>query len=181
MTDCSVDPGLMRASDVDRDLAIADLRDACQLGRLTVGEFEARMHAALCSTTVGQLWSLTCDLPRRAQQSPTIDPAWAPVPWTAPANYYPSLPWGYGLQPPPHKAKMHPLAVTAFVLSLLGVFMCEILVTSIVAAILAVVALRQIDSPKLVYAGRGLTIAALAISASSVFLGMEILIHHVVH
>jgi len=177
MTDCSVEPAMMRASDLDRDLAITDLRDACQSGRLTVGEFEARMNSALCSTTVGQLWSLTCDLPRRVQQAPMIGPTWAPAPWGAPAQYYPPVPWGFELQSPPSPKRMHPLAVTAFVVSIIGVFTCEIFLTSIVAGVFAVIALCQIDSSKLVSAGRGLAIAALAISVSSVFLGLEILLH----
>ena len=181
MTDCSVDPRLMRASDQDRDLAVADLRDACQLGRLTADEFETRVHAVLCSTTIGQLWSLTGDLPRRAQQARTVDPPWAPAPWAPPASYYQPVPWGYGRQLPPVPAKMHPLAVTGFVVSIIGVFMCQLLVPSIVAAIFAVIALRQIDSSRLVLRGRGLAIAGLAISASSVFLGLEILFHHIVH
>jgi len=181
MTDCSVDPGLMRASDQDRDLAIADLRDACQLGRLTVGEFDARVESVLRSTTVGHLWSLTWDLPGRARQTPIMSPPLTPAPWGAPALYSPPVPWGYGLQPLPAPAKMHPLAVTSFVVSIIGVFMCELLVPSIMAAIFAVIALRQIDSSRLVLRGRGLAIAALAISASSVFLGMEILFHHIVH
>ncbi len=177
MTDCTVDPMLMRASDQDRDLAIGDLRDACQLGRLTLDEYEARMNSVLCSTTIGQLWSLTCDLPGRVSQVPVSTTPWAPVPWAAPALYYPPVPWGYGLQPPPRPTKMHPLAVTGFVASLIGVFMCETLFTSIVAAVFAVFALRQIDSSKGEYAGRGLAIAALAISTCSVFLGIEILLH----
>jgi hypothetical protein len=178
MTHCRVDPGLMRASDQDRDLAIADLRDACQLGRLTLGEYEARMNSALGSTTIGQLWSLTCDLPGSMREAPTSVPPPPPAPWSGPMLYYPPVPWGYGLQPPPRPAKMHPLAVTAFVVSLLGVFMCETFVPSIAAAVFAVFALRQTDSSRGAYAGRGLAIAALAISTSSVFLGVEILVHH---
>ena len=177
MNETSVDPGLMRASDLDRDLAIADLRDGCQMGRLTVDEFEARMHGALCSATVGQLWSLTSDLPRRAQPVPAIGPARAPGPWGAPLPYYPPAPWGYGLPSPSERPRMHPLAVTAFVVSIIGVFMCQIFVTSTVAAAFAIFALRQIDTPKPAYAGRGLAIAALAISVSSVFLGVEIFLH----
>ena len=181
MTDCSVDMNMMRASDQDRELAIADLRDACQMGRLTLGEYEARMTSALSSTTVGQLWSLTCDLPGRAPQATVPGPPPAPAMWGAPPLYYPPVPWGYGLQPPPRPAKMHPLAVTGFVASLFGVFTLPILVMGIVAAVMAVVALRQIDSSKAAYAGRGLAIAALAISTSSVLLGMELLVHHIVH
>jgi len=174
------DPAIMRASDHDRDLAIADLRDACQLGRLTAGEYEERVQSVLCSTTIGQLWSLTFDVPGRAQQVPTTVPERAPAPWGAPALYYPPVP-GYGFGPPPLRAKTHPLAVTAFVVSLIGVLTCGILITSMTAVVLAVFALRRVDSSQGAEGGRGLAIAALAISASSVFLGMEILLHHLVH
>ncbi len=178
MTDCSVDLRLMRASDQDRDRAIVDLRDAFQSGRLTLDEYETRMNSVLGSTTIGQLWSLTCDLPGSAPQAPTLDPRWAPAPWPAPPLYYPPIPWGYGLRPPPTQTKMHPLAVVGFVASLIGLFTCETLVTCIMAAVFAIIALRQIDSSKDAYAGRGLAIAALTISTSSVFLGVEFLLHH---
>ena len=62
-------PG-MRASDRDRDRAIKVLRDAADDGRLTPGELQERLAAALSSRIHAELTMLTADLaarPRTAQ------------------------------------------------------------------------------------------------------------------
>lgn len=53
----------IRASDVDRDLVVATLRDAYMAGRLTLDEFDERMAAAYAGKTWGDLRQLTIDLP----------------------------------------------------------------------------------------------------------------------
>jgi len=52
----------LRASDADRDRVVDVLRDAAADGRLTVGEFDERMAAALSSRTLAELAPLTADL-----------------------------------------------------------------------------------------------------------------------
>jgi len=54
---------LIRASDQDRDVVVAALRDAYTAGRLTLEEFDERMSAAYASRTWGELRKLTEDLP----------------------------------------------------------------------------------------------------------------------
>lgn len=53
----------MRASDQDREVVVAALRDAYTAGRLTLEEFDERMTAAYASRTWGELRKLTEDLP----------------------------------------------------------------------------------------------------------------------
>src|SRR5215470_2777167 len=53
----------IRASDQDRDVVVAVLRDAYTAGRLTLEEFDERMTAAYASRTWGELRKLTEDLP----------------------------------------------------------------------------------------------------------------------
>jgi hypothetical protein len=54
---------VIRASDQDRDVVVASLRDAYTVGRLTLEEFDERMSAAYGSRTWGELRKLTDDLP----------------------------------------------------------------------------------------------------------------------
>jgi Domain of unknown function (DUF1707) len=54
-------PG-MRASDADRDRAVEILRGAAADGRLTPGELDERLEAALSSRTFGELAALTAGL-----------------------------------------------------------------------------------------------------------------------
>jgi hypothetical protein len=54
-------PG-MRASDADRDRVTEILRGAAADGRLTPGELDERLEAALSSRTFGELAALTADL-----------------------------------------------------------------------------------------------------------------------
>jgi len=53
----------IRASDQDRDVVVAVLRDAYAAGRLTLEEFDERTTAAYASRTWGELRKLTEDLP----------------------------------------------------------------------------------------------------------------------
>lgn len=53
----------IRASDQDREVVVATLRDAYTAGRLTLDEFDERTTAAYGSKTWGELRTLTEDLP----------------------------------------------------------------------------------------------------------------------
>ena len=53
----------IRASDVDREVVVATLRDAYTAGRLTLEEFDERTSVAYASKTWGELRRLTEDLP----------------------------------------------------------------------------------------------------------------------
>ena len=64
----------MKASHADRDQVVDILRDASADGRLTAGELDERVEAALQARTVGELADLTRDLP-----VPAADPAPAPA------------------------------------------------------------------------------------------------------
>jgi hypothetical protein len=52
-----------RASDAEREAAVARLRQAAGEGRLSVEELTARVDAAYAATTTGELEALTADLP----------------------------------------------------------------------------------------------------------------------
>jgi hypothetical protein len=60
--------GWMRASDRDRDAAVAVLRDAYTVGRLDLDELRDRTAAACTAGTWGELLKLTADLPSRPYQ-----------------------------------------------------------------------------------------------------------------
>ena len=53
----------IRASDSDREVVVAALRDAYTAGRITMEEFDERMSAAYAAKTWGDLRKLTIDLP----------------------------------------------------------------------------------------------------------------------
>lgn len=53
----------IRASDSDREVVVAALRDAYTAGRLTMEEFDERTSAAYEAKTWGELRRLTADLP----------------------------------------------------------------------------------------------------------------------
>jgi hypothetical protein len=53
----------IRASDADREVVVATLRDAFEVGRVTLEEFNERVSAAYASRTWGDLRKLTIDLP----------------------------------------------------------------------------------------------------------------------
>ncbi len=58
-----MDDASLRASDADREQALAALREHMIAGRLTLEEFCARVDAALRSTVAGELAKLQDDLP----------------------------------------------------------------------------------------------------------------------
>src|SRR6202042_3334396 len=53
----------IRASDADREVVVATLREAYTAGRLNLDEFDERTTAAYESKTWGDLRKLTADLP----------------------------------------------------------------------------------------------------------------------
>jgi Domain of unknown function (DUF1707)/Cell wall-active antibiotics response 4TMS YvqF len=57
------DGSLVRASDADRDRVVEALAGASAEGRLTLEEYSERSDAALAARTLGDLSSLTADLP----------------------------------------------------------------------------------------------------------------------
>jgi hypothetical protein len=59
----------MRASDADREHAVAMLHEQVGTGRLTLEEFSQRSATAYQSRTVGELDSLVRDLPQPAPAS----------------------------------------------------------------------------------------------------------------
>jgi len=70
----STDDGI-RASDGDRENAVAILRDAYVAGRLTLPEFDERTSAAFASRTWGDLRKLTGDLPVKPALGDGVPPA----------------------------------------------------------------------------------------------------------
>jgi hypothetical protein len=69
-------PGGLRASDADRDKALAELTDAFQAGRVTADEFDERSGQILSSRTRDELSAPLADLPK--DRSPATRSA-APV------------------------------------------------------------------------------------------------------
>jgi len=65
-----MDDASLRASDADREQALAALREHMIAGRLTLEEFCARVDAALRSTVAGELAKLQDDLPHALVKSP---------------------------------------------------------------------------------------------------------------
>ncbi|MFI6519036.1 DUF1707 domain-containing protein [Spirillospora sp. NPDC050679] len=59
----AVPPGMLRASDADRNTAIEQLGDALAEGALDTPEYNRRLEQAVTATTLGQLTTLTADLP----------------------------------------------------------------------------------------------------------------------
>jgi hypothetical protein len=57
------DPGLIRASDQDRDRTARLLREHHALGRLDPEEFNERLDKVFLAKTIGDLDELTADLP----------------------------------------------------------------------------------------------------------------------
>ncbi|WP_116247308.1 DUF1707 domain-containing protein [Nocardiopsis sp. FIRDI 009] len=60
----------MRASDAERDRTVDHLTVAFVEGRLDLEEYDRRVGLALSSVLVGELWSLTADLPRPEDPPP---------------------------------------------------------------------------------------------------------------
>src|SRR5262249_43800665 len=70
----------IRASDQDRDVVVAVLRDAYTAGRLTLEEFDERMTAAYASRTWGELRKLTEDLPPQPSSGSAVPGRPPPAP-----------------------------------------------------------------------------------------------------
>lgn len=62
----TAEPDGLRAAHVDRDRVVEALSAAAAEGRLTAGELDERVEAALTARTFGELAALTADLPERA-------------------------------------------------------------------------------------------------------------------
>jgi hypothetical protein len=73
--------GQMRASDADRDLAIAELSEHFQTGRLTQDDFDDRSARALQASTGRELSELFTDLPGPAHPGT----GWPGPSWTGPS------------------------------------------------------------------------------------------------
>jgi hypothetical protein len=71
-----------RASDADRDQAVARLRAHCAEGRLTLDEFSERTEVALSARTVGELRTVMKDLPADEPQVPAAAPPRRPTGWS---------------------------------------------------------------------------------------------------
>ena len=67
------EPPDLRASDAEREAAVARLRRAASEGRLTVEELDERCERAYAAQTHGQLRALLVDLP--AGRAPVVRPA----------------------------------------------------------------------------------------------------------
>jgi uncharacterized membrane protein len=79
--------GEMRASDADRDLAIAELSEHFQTGRLTKEEFDDRSARGLQARTGRELSELFTDLPGSADPSPSSGEPWQGPAWCGPASW----------------------------------------------------------------------------------------------
>ena len=75
----------IRVSDTDRDHVTARLRDHFAEGRLTSGELDERISAALSARTFGDLRRVMADLPGPVPVPPAKaqHPQWAGPPWLA--------------------------------------------------------------------------------------------------
>ena len=62
----------LRASDADRDRAIAELREHVAAGRLTLEEFSERVERATSARTLGELEALGRDLPAATAPLPAV-------------------------------------------------------------------------------------------------------------
>jgi hypothetical protein len=88
--------GEMRASDADRDLALAELSEHFQTGRLTQEEFDDRSGRALRARTGRELSELFGDLPPSHAGLPQ---SYADVPWSQ-AGAVRSPAWGVSRRRP---------------------------------------------------------------------------------
>src|SRR3954470_21987053 len=69
-----------RASDAEREEVAERLRDAAGAGRLEPDELEQRLESAYSARTVGELATLTGDLPERPPAPAAPTPAWRAEP-----------------------------------------------------------------------------------------------------
>jgi hypothetical protein len=98
--------GDIRVSDVERDLAVAELGEHFQAGRLTQDEFDDRSGHALLARTGADLSILFTDLPGQAPVSapPAVDPVADPF-------------FGPGYQRPPGAGLLGARAIIGFVIA----------------------------------------------------------------
>lgn len=75
LTSSSYPAGDLRVSDSDRDVALSELSEHFQAGRLTAAELDDRAGRALAARTGRELADLMADLPQRppAQSGPTAN------------------------------------------------------------------------------------------------------------
>ncbi len=78
----AVEPNI-RASDADRERLAAELGEHVAAGRLTLDEFDTRTQQAYAARTMGDLATLTADLP-----VPSAEPVAASGRWASPAVWY---------------------------------------------------------------------------------------------
>src|SRR5436305_14135726 len=69
----------LRASDHERELAVARLRDASAEGRLTLDELMERSETAYAARTHGELVKVTADLPEHPSAQPSTQPSTRPA------------------------------------------------------------------------------------------------------
>lgn len=77
----SDDRRVLRASDAERDAAVARLRHHGSVGRLTVDELTERIEKALEAKTLGQLDDLFVDLPDDRTSLASMPPPTSPAPF----------------------------------------------------------------------------------------------------
>jgi len=80
-----LEPGDMRASDVERRRVVATLQAACVEGRLNLDEYGQRVEAALTARTRAQLEALLVDLPIETGTGEEMASASRPGGWMSPA------------------------------------------------------------------------------------------------
>ena len=80
-----LEPGDMRASDVERRRVVATLQAACVEGRLNLDEYGQRVEAALAARTRAQLETLLVDLPADTGTGEEMASASRPGGWMSPA------------------------------------------------------------------------------------------------
>jgi Domain of unknown function (DUF1707) len=82
--------GDIRVSDAERDLAVAELSEHFQAGRLTQDEFDERSGRALQARTGTDLNLLFTDLPHRGTPAVPTPPGFAADPFSGPEDLRPS-------------------------------------------------------------------------------------------
>jgi hypothetical protein len=99
----------IRASDSDREVVVAALRDAYTAGRITMEEFDERTSAAYAAKTWGDLRKLTVDLPVQPILGGDVPGHGLPSAGL-PSGQLPSLPPRTNL-PPSRGRRRHPVAI----------------------------------------------------------------------
>ena len=142
-------PPSYRASDADRERAVARIRQGVVEGRIDSEEFEQRLAAAYSARTMAEIDRVTCDL------SPPPPPAPPPAPVAGPPAYY---------YPPPQQNLAYPtksngFAVASLVLGITWIWW----IGSVLAVVFGHVALSQISKSQGRESGQGLAVAGLVL------------------